>query len=103
MVPRIQESNLRALTYSGVSRENAKYISLSLFFPFFFFFLCSFVFGEKKKNYNTLLFLTFIKSSFLLFLGGKKTRHLMKLSCTLTWCGLIHNFYLISQGKTPTL
>lgn len=28
-----------------------------------------------KQNYNTLLFLTFIKSSFLLFLE-KKTRHL---------------------------
>lgn len=27
----------------------------------------------------------------------------MKLSYTLSWCNLIHNFYLISQGKTPTL
>lgn len=32
--------------------------------------------GEKKKNYNTLLFLTFIKSSFLLFLGEKKDQAL---------------------------
>lgn len=45
MVPRIQQSNLRALSFSGVSRENAKYISLSLFiFLYFFLFLFLFLF-----------------------------------------------------------
>lgn len=85
MVPRIQQSNLRALSFSGVSRENAKYISLSLslfiflyFFSFsVFVFVCWFVFYGfffsfvfEKKDYNTLLFLTFIKNNFLLFPGG---------------------------------
>lgn len=36
------------------------------------FSLCSFVFG--KKNYNTLLFLTFIKAGFCYFWKKKKTR-----------------------------
>lgn len=44
MVPRIQQSNLRALSFSGVSRENAKYISLSLSSFFFIFFLFLFLF-----------------------------------------------------------
>lgn len=38
MVPGVEESNLRALTYSGVSRGNAKYVSLSLFS--FFLLIC---------------------------------------------------------------
>lgn len=59
MVPRIQQSNLRALSFSGVSRENAKYISLSLFIFLYFFsffvFVCWFVF------YGFFFFHSFLK------------------------------------------
>lgn len=71
MVPRIQASNLRALTYSGVSRENAKYISFSLSFPFFCFVLfCSFVFGEKKELQHIVVFNLYKKQLFVI--SGKK-------------------------------
>lgn len=67
MVPRIQVSNLRALTYSGVSRENAKYISFSLsLFSFF-----SFVFGEKIELQHIVVFNLYKKQLFVIS-GGEK-------------------------------
>lgn len=72
MVPRIQASNLRALTYSGVSRENAKYISFSLSFSLFFFFFFSFVFGEKIELQHIVVFNLYKEAAFCYFWGGKR-------------------------------
>lgn len=71
MVPRICESNLRALTCSGVSRENAKYVSLSLFFFFWF------VFEKKEKiELQHIVVFNLYKKQLFVISGEKKTRHL---------------------------
>lgn len=48
---------------------------------------------KKKKNYNTLLFLTFIKAGFCYFWREKKMLGAGELlSCPLA-CDQIHDFY----------
>lgn len=66
MVPRIEESNLRALTYSGVSRQNAKYVSLS------FFFFCSFVFEKKVIELQHIVVFNLYKKQLFVISGGEK-------------------------------
>lgn len=61
LVPRT-ESNLRALTCRGEGEETPNaLIALTSLLPF------SGSFVLEKKNYNTLLFLTFIKAGFCYF------------------------------------
>lgn len=105
MVPRTQASNLRALTYSGLSREYAKYISLSLSLSLFCFCFCLFVclFLKKVQLQHIVVFNLYKKQLFVI--SGKqkkKTRHLRNFPALLG--GVIrHSFYLISQGRTPRL
>lgn len=68
-------------------------LSLSLFVHLFL----------KKQNYNTLLFLTFIKSSFLLFLEKRRLGTYKTFLYLTRWYNEIHTLYLISQGKNPKL
>lgn len=75
MVPRIQETNLRALTYSGVSRENAKYVSLSIYLSLFCLFVL-FVF-EKIELQHIVVFNLYKKQFFVISGGTGKTRHLV--------------------------
>ena len=68
MVPGVEESNLRALTYSGVSRGNAKYVSLS--FPFF----CAFVFEKKIIELQHIVVFNLYKKQLFVISGvvGRK-------------------------------
>lgn len=70
--PQGRRSNLRAFTDSGVSRENAKYVARSLSISLYVQFW-------GKLNYNTLLFLTFIRSSFFVISGRKTNQALREL------------------------
>lgn len=78
--PGVEESDLRALTYSGVSRGNAKYVSLSSFFLFIF---------EKKKKIelqHIVVFNLYKKKLFVISgVGGRKDQAPMKLPCALRW------------------
>lgn len=70
LVPRT-ESNLRALTCSGEVEEMPNtLLALTSLLPFLWF-VCFW----KKKNYNTLLFLTFIKAGFCYFWRKKDAGH----------------------------
>lgn len=80
--PGVEESDLRALTYSGVSRGNAKYVSLSLSSFFLFVF-------EKKKKIelqHIVVFNLYKKKLFVISgVGGRKDQAPMKLPCALRW------------------
>lgn len=58
-------------------------------------------FGEKL-NYNTLLFLTFISSSFLLFLEEKRKKKKKQAKQALRNL-LLHSLHLVSQGRISNL
>lgn len=95
MVPRTG-SNLRALTCSGEVEEmpntlthslTSLLLSLSLVRLFL-----------EKKNYNTLLFLTFIKADFCYFWGEKRCQALRRFSYAL-WRVIRFIIYIDFPGE----
>lgn len=97
LVPRT-ESNLRALTCSGEVEEMPNtLLALTSLLPFLWF-VC---FWKKKKNYNTLLFLTFIKAGFCYFWRKQKMLGTGEILLCPLACDQIHDLRLF-PGEGPT-